>query len=248
MPPALAAVVEAHGALIAPLVLHAATRAGWLEGRPGAAAWVAERLQPFDVIVVSSKQYAWARTQPGYFTHAAVYLGTAAQLRAAGLWDDPRLDPWREAVAGGATVVEASGEAVALVPLEKLLRADAVAILRPPRGDGSGRLGALLGTLGRPFDLHFDARDPAALFCTELVAAAMPDLALAPREVYGRPTIIPDEIVADALRGRNGLRLAGFVAGREGGWFTGSPELVAATVGRHWPAGGRGKAGACRGT
>jgi hypothetical protein len=216
----------------------AALRPGWIEGREGPREWVEAQAEPFDVIVVSGKQYLWARVTPGYFTHAAVYLGTETELRAAGLWGHPALDPWRARLGERAMVVEASGVAVELRPLEQVMRVDALALLRPPAAGGrarGARLARLMGLMGQPFDLRFDGSDAGALYCTELVQAAMPEARLRPRAVAGRALLHPDSLVADALTGANGLRFAGFVAGMEDGWFTGTPGLVAATVGRHWP-------------
>ncbi|NAZ37059.1 YiiX/YebB-like N1pC/P60 family cysteine hydrolase [Rubellimicrobium sp. CFH 75288] len=218
----------------------AALRRGWIEGRQGPQEWVVAQAEPFDVIVVSGKQYLWARVTPGYFTHAAIYLGTEAELRAAGLWAHPALDPWRALLRDRAMVVEASGLAVEVLPLEQVMRVDALALLRPPAVGGRARderLGRLMGLVGEPFDPRFDGDDRGALYCTELVQAAMPETRLRSREVAGRALLHPDSVVADALTGENGLRFAGFVAGTEEGWFTGTPGLVAATVGRHWPGG-----------
>ncbi|MCB1355869.1 MAG: hypothetical protein KDK53_05000 [Maritimibacter sp.] len=188
-------------------------RRGRLEAVPEARALVEEALRPLDVVFVHNKNRVSGQLIPGQFTHGAVYLGTEAQLRAAGLWSRPALAPWRDAIRGGAYYLEAVDGGVRLTTGDVVLNTDAVVALRPRGMDRGAVLERGLARMGVPFDMHFDATDPSELFCAELIgemytAAPLPRTAV---PLEGRETILIDRIVAGALTGDLPFALVGYV-------------------------------------
>jgi hypothetical protein len=206
--------------------------------RPEPRAFMARTLLPMDLVVQRYEGRLGGLVSPGRFSHTSIYLGTEAQLRAAGLWDLPELAPWRARIAAGDVLLDAMHTDVHLRDMGELLEVDALAVLRP-RLDAAARAAALrrgLGLMGRRFDTDYDIADDGAIFCTELVHRAMPELGLPTTELYGRTVILPDAIAAGALLGALPIDVVAYVEGRPGGGVRALSALdLAQDMARHWP-------------
>ena len=211
-------------------------RPGRLTQTPEAMALVTEALRPLDLVLINSDNRMTGLAIAGHFSHSATYLGTEAQLRAAGLWDLPALAPYRAAIAEGAIFLEAHDGGVKLQHAGIVLDGDAVLILRPQGMDRQRLLRRGLGLIGTPFDTAFDAGDDSRLFCAELIEAVYPQARVPMVEVYGRQTILIDAVAAAALSGEMPFAFVGYV---EGGPRVGVRALSARDVARRlrtaWP-------------
>ncbi|WP_158306643.1 YiiX/YebB-like N1pC/P60 family cysteine hydrolase [Polymorphum gilvum] len=191
-------------------VAHVHLRRGHLADRAEARDFVVSRLRPLDLIAFSSKGRLSGNLIPGHFGHFGLYLGSEKELRALGIWDTDAVRPHQARVREGATLVESDYKGVHLATPEEIFNTDAVAVLRPRLYTTAQRRRialALFGHLGTRFDYRFDLREDACLFCAELIHHVMPELRLPVREVYGRPMILPDEVV-DAVRTGDNRRLS----------------------------------------
>ena len=178
-------------------------RRGYLAQQEAARDRIEARLRPTDIVLVSSKGRLTGRAIPGLFGHAAVYLGSEAELRSLGIWDDERLKPYRQAIRSGAVMIEADRKGVHLSSPDRVLDTDRVVVLRPQLPSAKARRNAALGYVehvGTRFDFRFDSDESERLFCAELVYHVLPELGVPTRHVYGRDTVIPDDIVAKGLR------------------------------------------------
>ncbi|MGP6089604.1 YiiX/YebB-like N1pC/P60 family cysteine hydrolase [Antarctobacter jejuensis] len=192
-------------------------RPGRLTRQPEAVALLKDALRPMDVVFFHSQNRVSGLLIPGQFTHGAIYIGTEAQLRQAGLWHLPALDPWRDHIRQGNIYLEAVDGGVRLIGADVVLDTDAVVALRP-RGPNRGwALRRGLATIGTPFDMHFDSTDPSALFCSELIARMYVEADFPRSPVSGRETILPDAIVAEVLTGDLPFGLVGYVVATRGG-------------------------------
>lgn len=233
----LVAVAEPLAPALGRIVGHIAWRRGYLSD-PAAQAEILSELQPLDVVFVSSKGRLSGHTIPGLFQHAAVYVGSEADLRALGMWSHPAVVPHREAIRRGAVFIEADMRGVHLSPASVVLNTDRMAATRPRIGTPRWKqraVATLFGDLGRPFDFSFDATRPERLFCAELVCRAMPELRLPRDTVYGRETIIPDRIAYESALGRSRLAFRRYVAADADGRREGSRGTLAADIRRAWP-------------
>ena len=213
-------------------------RRGRLERQPEARALLQGALAPMDVVFVHNRNRVSGQLIPGQFTHGAVYLGTEAQLRAAGLWYQSALAPWRSAIADGAVYLEAVEGGVRLATGDVVLNTDAAVALRPTGMDRAAVLARGLERMGTPFDMHFDATDASALFCAELIGEMYegPPLPRMPVALPGRETILIDAIVADALAGELPFSLVGYVkAHPTGGASALSATDLARDIRTAWP-------------
>lgn len=213
-------------------------RPPYLLDRPGAAEFVLRHLRPLDILLTSDKGQVSGRLMVGYMTHSLVYLGTEAQLRAAGLWDHPDLVPLQARVRAGEIFYESTPPQVDLNPAERVLNVDAVSIWRPrlTRAEQRLALGRLLRERGKPFDRLMESRTSDCLYCAELLDIGFPELGLRHRLAYGHDVVIPDEIAADAIRGRVPLEFVGYVHGTAAGRVVSAPlSTLAATIAQYWP-------------
>lgn len=160
---------------------------------------LAAKLQPGDVLLERREWFLSNIGLPGYWPHAALYIGTPEQRTA--YFDDPAVRAWlaSEGAAAGfdallkarhpaafsasqvsdahgdrVRVIEAMSEGVVFTTLEHTAAADAVAVLRPrlSRLEVAKALLKAFAFQGRPYDFDFDFRSDATLVCTELVYKA----------------------------------------------------------------------------
>ena len=158
---------------------------------------MAPHLRPGDVMLVRREWFLSNIGLPGYWPHAAIYLGTPEERRT--WFDTPEVHAWvqGQGVADGQAdtllrtraprayeaslapdehgdryrVIEAMSEGVVFTSLAHSAGADSLAVLRPrlSKVDVLQALLQALGYQGRPYDFNFDFRSDETLVCTELV-------------------------------------------------------------------------------
>lgn len=215
------------------------SRDGHLRDTPEAEARLAALLQPLDIVLIARQHTLGARLIPGFLTHAALYLGSPAQLRAAGVWNDPAVAPHRAAITAGAHVIEANGAPVALITLEDAIDADAVVVIRQhglTRGAVQDGIRTALAYHGTAFDRRFDAATPDNVYCTELAARALPGAGLPHERIAGREMILPDRIAIAMIEGTAPLDLVTFLYADPQGLHESEAAHLRATIAANWPA------------
>ena len=161
------------------------------------------RLRPGDILLERRNWYLSNPWLPGFWPHAALYVGRPEDLQRLGLTDHPAVRKHLVAYLAPArdkrpnTVIEAVSEGVMLNSLTHSLHADYVAVLRP-RADArqiATAIARAFENLGRPYDFNFDFDDTSRLVCTQLVHVAYQgalDFRLV--RVLGRRTLPANEI------------------------------------------------------
>jgi hypothetical protein len=181
--------------------------------QPEIVAELRSRLKPGDVLLVRSDRRLTAALLPGFWTHAALFLGSPSDLEILGLKSHPHVSRHWDRVSGqpGSTalVIEALAPRVQLNPLEKCIAVDHVVALRPALSESeiAGAIGEAMGQLGKAYDFDFDFNNSSRIVCTELVYRSYHhrgciDFSLTKR--LGRFTLTGDDIVAHTLRGLQG--------------------------------------------
>lgn len=209
---------------------------GTLTGKQEAFDHIVATARPLDLMLFANKTYIGGRFVPGRFTHSAIYLGTEAELRAIGLWNDPAFRPLQDDIRAGKIILEAFRPVVRLIEPEVILQTDSVAILRPKLDTAKRREAARRGVsrLGAPFDFWFDNRTRDTLACTELIQYAMPWIAFDETVSYGRPAVMPDAMVAQAIRGE-GVTFIEHVRGvKDGGFVVEGVRPVMTDIAAFW--------------
>jgi hypothetical protein len=167
-------------------------------------------LQPGDVLLVRDDSRITAAILPGFWTHAALFLGGRSDLEVLGLNTHPHVARhWHEIPESSGPmglVIEALFPRVQLNPLEKCLRVDHLVVLRPtlPASDIASAIGEAMGHLGKPYDFEFDFNNSSRIVCTELVYRSYHNrgaLSFSLTKRLGRFTLTGDDIIAQALDG-----------------------------------------------
>lgn len=234
-PPWLIRVLEPVAEPFGRTASHIVWRSGRIGRKADAMALLARALRPLDVVLTKSRGRLTGRLIPGLFTHAVVYLGTERELRALGVWNTPEVRPHQGAIRAGKTWIEAVSRRVKLSGVKKAVDADQLVLLRPRLGASSKRRAALdlFAHLGAPYDYHMNAAEDDALFCAELVGHAMA-IALPRREQYGRTTIVPADIAAQALAGRGSLSVVLYLKADREGWLRGDKATLRQDLREGW--------------
>jgi hypothetical protein len=168
------------------------------------------RLKPGDVLLVRDDARLTSAILPGFWTHAAVFIGGRSELEALGLKTHPhvvrRWEQIPEKSGRMGLVIEALFPCVQLNPLEKCLQVDHLAVLRPTLASAeiASALGEAIGHLGKPYDFEFDFNNSSRIVCTGLVYRSYHNrgnLRFTLTKRLGRYTLTGDDIMAYALDG-----------------------------------------------
>lgn len=132
---------------------------------------IAPMLRPGDVFVTRHDDALSNLFLPGFWPHAAFYIGTLEERRALGV----DMDAERWARSGGEVVfLESKKDGVLFRPMADTLAVDAFTVLRPKLGDDA--LARVISRAvtheGKLYDFVFDFSEADRLACTELVYRA----------------------------------------------------------------------------
>ena len=133
------------------------------------------QLAPGDVLLCRAEGKLTAALLPGFWSHAAIYLGSRGELEALNVREQPHAaGRWEEIPENPGPlgcVIEGVAPRVRICPLEISLHADHVVVLRPnvAREEIAAALGEAFGHLGKPYDFEFDFNVSSRIVCTELV-------------------------------------------------------------------------------
>ena len=155
------------------------------------------KLLPGDVLLVRREWFLSNIGLPGFWPHAALYVGTPEERRK--FFATPEIDAWVKAQGEASgdfeqliqsrsaanyaislqpheqghptRVIEAMSAGVSFTAIEHCINADAVVVLRPllTKTDKALAILRAFHYAGRPYDFNFDFRTDSELVCTELV-------------------------------------------------------------------------------
>ena len=198
--------------------------------KPSALAALQKTLMPGDVLLVRSEKKLTSAILPGFWAHAALYVGNGDDLDALGIARQPAVAKHLGVLAGRAKsascVIEAISPAVQIVPLNRSLFVDHVLVLRPnlERQQVAAAICEAFGHVGKDYDFEFDFNVSTRIVCTELVYRCYHqrgaiEFPLTKR--VGRFTLTGDDVANLAIEaiknGRSPFRIAGLVLGTPDG-------------------------------
>jgi 1-acyl-sn-glycerol-3-phosphate acyltransferase len=206
------------------------------------------RLRPGDILVERRNWYLSNAFLPGFWKHAAIYLGGTDGVRSLGLAADPGIGRAVDLLGRPdhdghrREVIEAISEGVLLTSLEESIGgADAVCAFRPrvPPEAVSAAVRRALLQQGKPYDFDFDFFSTDRLVCTEVVYQAYQEsVHFELVEIMGRRTLPALEIVKLWANGRGkaeaSLQFVAFLDGDEaaGTAREADEETLVASIGR----------------
>ncbi len=173
---------------------------------------IKSELRPGDIVLQRREWYVGNAFLPGFWSHAALYVGSIEDLRRLGIADDAavqgHLSAYLARTSDGSdrTVIEALSEGVVFNSLADSLHADHVAVLRPNLSEQQIAR-AIINAFeyhGRPYDFEFDFATADKLVCTELVYRAYQGvLSFDLVRIMGRNTLPAAEIARKFARERH---------------------------------------------
>ena len=203
-----------------------------------------KKLQPGDILLQRREWYATNVGIPGFWTHAALYMGTPEER--SHFFTDPELKNWfAEQGAKDGTldnvlqvrypekyllsvttqeknhlprILEAIAEGVSFTTLEHSASADSLVVLRPilSRKNVAKAIINAFHYSGRPYDFNFDFRTDSELVCSELIYKAYE-----PTDEYAGLSLPLSEVLDRPLLSPNEIaRVFEDEYGKEGQQFT----------------------------
>jgi hypothetical protein len=162
---------------------------------------ITEFLQPGDVIVTRHAKALTNLFIPGFWPHAALYIGTRAQHESTNIDVDLTI---KQLWVGDICVLEARKDGVRLRPLSDTLSVDTFVVLRPNLGPDSicKAIERALLHQGKMYNFDFDFFSSDRIVCTEVVYRAydgLEDLRFPLNERAGRKTLSAEDLLDFAL-------------------------------------------------
>ena len=160
-------------------------------------------LEPGDVLITRHNHALTNLFLPGFWPHAALYIGSEHDRRNLGVeLDEDGARRW----SGDRRVLEALKDGVLYRPLEETLAVDAVAVIRPQLDRAQLAQGIARATTheGKLYNFDFDFFRSDRLVCTEVVYRALDGLGsieIPLRERSGRPTLSAEDLLDLAFAG-----------------------------------------------
>jgi len=188
------------------------TRKGKLYKDKQALADVTATLKAGDILLEKTPFRLTDKLIPGYWGHAAVWIGNEVKLKELGIWNNPLVVRYHDEIRDGRLVVEALRSGVEMNTLQHFLNIDSIGILRKPDQSREARANTVIQALrqvGKPYDFNFDVESKARVYCSKLVYLTYSGVDWPTKRSLGRTTFTPDDVAIKAAQGKT-LELVSF--------------------------------------
>lgn len=177
-------------------------RRGHLYNRKDVRKILLQRLQPGDILLEKTPFRLTDKLIPGYWGHAAIWIGSEHDLRVLDLWENPLVRRYHNELSTQRGVAEALRSGTQLNTLTHFLNVDDLLVLRARnagRAERARTIELALRQIGKPYDFNYNVETTDRIVCSQLVYLAYTGIRWPTREVIGRYTISPDNIAAKSL-------------------------------------------------
>lgn len=188
------------------------TRKGKLYNKGNVLADLSSSLRAGDILLEKTPFRLTDKLIPGYWGHAAVWIGTEAELKELGIWNHPVVARYRDEIREGRLVVEALRSGVEMNTLKHFLNIDSIGVLRRPDQNREARANTVIQALrqvGKPYDFNFDVESKGRVYCSKLVYLSYSGIDWPTKKSMGRTTFTPDDVAVKAAKD-NSLQLVTF--------------------------------------
>jgi uncharacterized protein YycO len=201
------------------------TRKGKLYKKKSVVSEVKGTLRAGDILLEKTPFRLTDKLIPGYWGHAAVWIGGEAELKELGIWDHPLVAKHRREISQGQLVVEALRSGVEMNTLDHFMNVDSLGIMRKPAAGREERARIVIQALrqvGKPYDFNFDVESKERVYCSKLVYLSYSGINWPTKRSIGRTTFTPDDVAIRAVKGQD-LELVTFF--HDGRKIAASPRL-----------------------
>ena len=178
------------------------TRKGKLYDDADVAAHVRSVIKAGDILLEKTPFRLTDKLIPGHWGHAAVYIGTADELKDLDIWDHPVVIPFQEDILNNKLIDEALRDDVQLNTIEHFLNVDDVAIMHDrseSEEEKAERIILALRQLGKEYDFNFDIETSIKIVCSELIYVTSIMIDWVTEELVGINTISPDNVAVKSI-------------------------------------------------
>ncbi|HET6419457.1 MAG TPA: YiiX/YebB-like N1pC/P60 family cysteine hydrolase [Geobacteraceae bacterium] len=180
------------------------TRKGKLYGKSEVVGELKGTITAGDILLEKTPFRLTDKLIPGYWGHAAVWIGTESELKELGIWNHPVVARYHDEIREGRLIVEALRSGVEMNTLEHFLNIDSIGIMREPDLDTGKRADIIIRALrqvGKPYDFNFDVESKGRVYCSKLVYLCYDGIDWPTKKSLGRTTFTPDDVAVKAVRG-----------------------------------------------
>ncbi|ACM18444.1 protein of unknown function, DUF830-containing [Geotalea daltonii FRC-32] len=179
------------------------TRKGKLYGKSEMLEEVKATLQAGDILLEKTPFRLTDKLIPGYWGHAAVWVGNETELKELGIWENPVVKRYHDQIRQGRLVVEALRSGVEMNTLDHFFNIDSFGALRKPELTRESRAKTVIQTLrqvGKPYDFNFDVESKERVYCSKLVYLSYSGVEWPTKRSLGRTTFTPDDVAMKAAK------------------------------------------------
>lgn len=171
---------------------------------------IEQQMRPGDVVIVRKEHAFTNYFLPGYWPHAALYLGSLSELQDLKLNETSLQPHWTQLESLDSSrqtrVLESMKDGVRFRSLSNPFRSDAIAVIRPrlDREQVSTAIARGCQHANKPYDFDFDFTTADKLVCTEVVYRAFDqigDINFALTKRAGRLTLSAEDLLQMAVDG-----------------------------------------------
>jgi hypothetical protein len=176
--------------------------------------------KPLDIMMEKTPFRLTDQFIPGYYGHVALWIGTEEELKEIGVWDNPLVQKYHEAIRSGRHIIEALRPGVQINSLEHFLNIDDLLVVRHNNLTEEQKAEYILrafAQIGKEYDFNFDVETDSKIVCSEIVYVVFHDIEWPTKKQLGRYTISPDNVANKCVDGtlepvmmfRSGKRIDG---------------------------------------
>jgi hypothetical protein len=166
---------------------------------------VKRNLKPMDILLEKTPFRLTDRFIPGYWGHAAIYIGNQRDLKKLGIWDHPLVQKYADDILAGKSIVEALRDKVQINTLESFSDIDDFALLRLNESLTDQELAEhiirALSHIGKLYDFSFDVDTGDRIVCSELHFRTFINIPFNTTPILGRNTISVDQVAEQGVSG-----------------------------------------------
>lgn len=159
---------------------------------------VERNLEPVDILLEKTPFRLTDNFIPGYWGHAAIYIGTKEDLMALGIWDHELVQQYSKEIQKGKLIVEALRDKVQMNTLEHFSDIDDFALLRVrtpmTKQEKIEHILRALSHVGKKYDFSFDVETGDTIVCSELHYRTFVGVKFNTTPYMGRSTISVDQV------------------------------------------------------
>ncbi len=162
-------------------------------------------LQPLDVLLEKTPFRLTDKFIPGYWGHAAIYVGNENQLKELNIWNHPFVKKYHNEIREGKVIVEALRSSVAINTFKNFTNIDDFVHLRlndePALEKKREMIIKVFAQIGKKYDFGYNIESNKKIICSELHYLVFDQVKFKTNRVLGINSLSVDQIAEQGIKG-----------------------------------------------